>query len=264
MSFSRTSIVVACIAGLVALPAAAGAQKKPRTAISHVIKTPEGNQLAVPITVRYRFQANSIDDALLHTRVAIAARLPGGRVLRAVERRTLPGTARVKVEHHLFFSVRQTRVLRRALAGARPVKLAVASSLRADLRGDGDIDARTSENRTQILDEPSAERSPAPIGHQQGDDPCGVLGQPAATCTNVAGKTFTARHFWDSARVAINCPRAYPYATGSVSTETGSGRYSQTVTRPGTGARTDVTISDDNVRGHPFGYTPTAACSKVR
>ncbi len=50
-----------------------------------------------------------------------------------------------------------------------------------------------------------------------------------------------------------------------MSTETSSKRYTQTVTRPGrTGGRTDVLIDDDNVRGHPFGYTPTVACSKVR
>jgi len=265
LSFSRTSIAVACIAGLIALPGAAGAQKKPRTALSHVIKTPKGNQLAVPITVRYRLQGKSLDGSILTTRVAIAARLPGGRVLRAVERRTVPGKARVEVEHHPFFSVRETRVLRRALAGSRPVKLAVASSLRADLGGDGDTDARSSRNSTQILDEPSGERSPAPVEHQQGDDPCGVIGQPAATCTNVTGATFTARHFWDSARVRIACPRAFPYTTGSVSTKTTSTRYSLTVTRPGTGGgRTDVTIIDDDVRGHPFAYTPTVACTTSR
>ncbi len=117
LSLSRTSIAVFCIAGLIALPAAAGAQKKPKTATSHVIKTPRGNQLAVPITVRYRLEGKSLDDSRLTTRVNVAARLPGGRVLRAAETRTLPGKVRGKVEQHPFFSVSRTRELRRALAG---------------------------------------------------------------------------------------------------------------------------------------------------
>lgn len=260
----RTLVVLTCLAALAALPAAAGAQKKPKSAISHVIKTPKGSQLAVPITVRYRLngKGKSLKRSRLSTRLAVAARLPGGRVLRARETRTLPGAARVRIEHHPFFSVRQTRVLRRALAARRTVRLAVVSSLRADLDGDGDTDARSSQRSTQLLAPPTAPRSPAPLKHQQGNDPCGVLGQPATTCTNVTGTTWTARHFWASTNSTITCPAAFPYSTGSVSTATSSKHYTQTVQQPGTsGATTQVTIIDDNVRGHPITYTPTAACS---
>jgi hypothetical protein len=92
-----------------------------------------------------------------------------------------------------------------------------------------------------------------------------VVGQPATTCTNVTGSTFTATHFWDSDTVDIDCPSAFPYSTGSVSTQTSSKHYTQLITQPGTsGGQTDVFISDNNVRGHPISYTPTVACSTIQ
>ena len=266
MPSSRTIAAIACIAGLLAVPAAANAAK-PKSAISHVVKTPKGNQLVVPVTVRYKLdgKGKSLAKSSLSTRLTLAARLADGRVLRAAERRRTPGKARVKIEHHPFFSVRQTKILRKALAAKQPVKLAVASSLRADLDGDGTTDARTTQKTSQVLAAPTAERSPAPIKHQQGSNPCGVVGQPATTCTNVTGSTFSATHFWDSGTVSINCPSAFPYTTGSVSTQTSSKRYTQSVTESGTtGGQTSVFITDDNVRGHPFTYTPTVACSTLQ
>ena len=71
----------------------------------------------MPVTVNYTLEGQSqtwIRSRLI-TRVAVAAELPGGGVLRAVERRNVPGKARVEVEHHPFFSVSQTRVLLKAL-----------------------------------------------------------------------------------------------------------------------------------------------------
>lgn len=263
MPFSRTIVAVACIAGLLTLPAAAGAAKD-KSATSHVIKTPKGNQLAVPITVRYKLdgKGQSLEKSLLTTRVTTAAKLPGGRVLRAAESRRAPGKASVRIEHHVFFSVRQTRILRKALAARQKVKLAVASSLRADLDGDGTTDARSTQQSSQLLAAPTAETAPAPISHQQGSNPCGVLGLSSATCTNVTGSIFTARHFWDSATVSINCPSAYLYTSESVSTQTSSKHYTQTVATSGTsGGLTQVMIIDDNVKGHPISYTPTVACT---
>ncbi len=141
----------------------------------------------------------------------------------------------------------------------------MASALRADLDGDGKTDARTTQKTTQVLSAPTAEKSPAPIKHQQGNDPCSVVGQPAATCTNVTGSTFTATHFWDSGTVNIDCPSAFPYTTGSVSTQTSSKHYTQLVTESGTtGGQTSVSIVDNNVRGHPITYTPTVACSTIQ
>lgn len=263
MPLARTVIAVAFIAGLLTLPAAAGAQSG-KFARSHVINTPQGSQLAVPVTVRYRLdgKGQSLKRSRLTTRVAVAAKLPGGRVLRAVEKRLVPGQARVKVEHHAFFSVGQTRALRRALAAGPRVKVIVASSLIADLNGDGDSDARSARRVKQTLARPTAERSPAPVPHQEGDNPCGVLGLSSAVCANVTGPVWTATHFWDAADTPITCPPGFPFATGSVSTETSSPRYAQSVIVTGPGDRTTlVRIEDDNVRGHPIAYTPTAACT---
>ena len=267
MPLSRTLIVAPCIVGLLAFAAATEAQKgkKGKTARSHVVKTPKGNQLAVPVTVNYTLEGANLDRSRLITRVAVAAKLPGGGVLRAVERRNVPGKARVEVEHHPFFSVSQTRVLLKALKGRPAVKVTVSSSLRADLNGDGRIDARSSRQSSQVLASPTPARPAATPGNQSGDDPCGVLKLTPATCTNVTGRAFTARHLWDSASVNIACPRAYPFSARSASTKTGSKRYTQTVGSAGaSGGVTQVTIVDDNVRGHPVTYTPTAACTTTR
>ncbi len=263
MPFSRTLPAIVCIAGLIALPAAATGAKKRETAFSHVIKTSKGSQLAVPVTVRYRLRGQRLDRSRLTTRTAIAARLPGGRVLRAVEKRQLPGTARVKVEHHPFFSVRQTRVLRKVLRSGRKVKLTVANSLTADTDGDGDIDARAKRAISQVLAKPSAPTAPAPTLHQEGNDPCGARGLSSAICRNVAGRTVTARHLWASSTVRITCPAAFPYPANSVSTATNSERYTQTVLYPSGPTAASVRIIDDNPRGHPYAYTPTAACTKT-
>ncbi len=186
MPLARTVIAVACIAGLLTLPAAAGAQKG-KFATSHVIKTPKGNQLAVPVTVNYRLdgKGQSLKRSRLTTRVAVAAKLPGGGVLRAVEKRTVPGKARVKVEHHPFFSVRETRVLRRALAAGPRVKVTVASSLSADLDGDGKSDARSARKSKQTLARPTrreiARAGPAPRGRESRAACSAAAAPPAPT-----------------------------------------------------------------------------------
>ena len=92
LPYARTIAAIACIAGLLAVPAAATAAK-PKSANSHVIKTPKGNQLAVPITVRYKLdgKGKSLKRSTLKTRVTGAAKLADGRVLRATENRRSPG-----------------------------------------------------------------------------------------------------------------------------------------------------------------------------
>jgi hypothetical protein len=218
----------------------------------------------VPLTVRYKLdgKGKSLAKSSLTTRLSAAAKLPGGRVLRGVEKRRVPGKASVRIEHHLFFSVRETKILRKALAAEQPVKLAVASSLQADLDGDGTTDARTTQKSSQVLSAPTAAKSPAPLKHQQGNDPCGVLGLTSAACQNVTGSPFTATHLWDSGQLLIVCGLAYPYATNSVSTQTTSKLYTQTTSVAGSRDHaTRINIIDDNVRGHPYTYTPTAACT---
>ncbi|HEX5910399.1 MAG TPA: hypothetical protein VFY44_07890 [Thermoleophilaceae bacterium] len=263
MPYSRTIAAVACIAGLLAVPAATTAAK-PKSAKSHVVKTPKGNQLAVPITVRYKLdgKGKSLKRSTLATRVTGAAKLPDGRVLRATETRRTPGKARVRIEHHVFYSVRQTKILRKALAAKQQVKLTVASALQADLDGDGKTDARTTQKTTQVLSAPTAEKSPPAVGHQQGNNPCGVLGLSSSICSNVSVGTWTAGHFWDSKMWNFTCPSAFPYSAGSVSTQTSSKHYTQTAYTTGNADQTtQITIIDDNVRGHPISYTPTAACT---
>ena len=263
MPISRPLIVLAACVAALALPAAAMAQKG-KTARSHVIKTPKGKQLAVPVTVRYQLdgKGKSLKGSRLTTRVAVRARLQGGRVVRAVEKRSVPGKARVKVEHHPFFSVAQTRVLRKALAAKQKVKLAVTSTNAADLNGDGKTDARSTQKSTLTLAAPSQPKSPAAVGHQQGSNPCGVLGLSSSTCSNVSAGTWNAGHLWDSKTWNLDCPSAFPYSAGSVSTQTSSKHYTQTANTTGNADQTtQITIIDDNVRGHPISYTPTAACT---
>lgn len=262
MPFSRTLIAIACTAGLIALPAAATGAKKPKTAQSHVIKTAKGNQLAVPITVRYTLKGKSLDRSRLTTRTAIAARLPGGRVVRAVEKRTIPGKARVKVEHHPFFGVRHTRVLRKALNAGQTVKLTVANSLTADVDGDGDTDARTNETSSQVLAKPSRPRAGSPANALRGDDPCGVLNLAEAVCRNVAAPVWQASHLWARKTSTITCPAAFPVATETARYRTTSQRFTPAVMSDGT--RAQVTLIDDNVRGHPLAYTATVACTATR
>ena len=159
MPHSRIIAAVACIAGLLAVPAAASAAK-PKSAKSHVVKTPKGNQLAVPITVRYKLdgKGKSLNRSTLATRVTGAAKLPGRA--RAARHRVPAhaGKASEKLEHHVFYSVRQTKILRKALAAKQQVKLTVASALLADLDGDGTTDARTTQKTTQVLRAPTAEK----------------------------------------------------------------------------------------------------------
>ena len=113
-----------------------------------------------------------------------------------------------------------------------------------------------------VLARPTAPRSSTDLGHQQGSNPCGVLGLSSAACTNVSGGTWSASHFWDSNTWNIACPPAFPYTAQSVSTQTSSRHYTQTVGTSGTGTgNTQVVVIDDNVRGHPISYTPTAACT---
>lgn len=264
MPIARSLLIAAaaCLAGTLVLPAAAGAAST--KAKSHVIATAKGKQLAVPITVRYKLdgKGKSLKQSTLTTRVTGAAKLESGRVLRGVEKRVTPGKANLRVEHHVFFSVRQTRVLRKALAARQKVKLAVTSATRIDLDGDGKPEARSTQKTTLTLTRPKPAKTPRAVGHQQGDDPCGVLGLSSATCTNVSAGTWNAGHFWDSKTWNLNCPSAYPYSAGSVSTETSSKHYTQTANTTGNADQTtQITIIDDNVRGHPIAYTPTAACT---
>jgi len=264
LPISRPLIALACAAGLLTLPSMATAQGG-RTAISHVVKTEKGKQLAVPITVRYRLdgKGKSLERSVLVTRLSIAARLPGGRVYRATEFQTVPGQARVKVQHHAFFSVRQTRVLRKALAAKQRIKVTVTSSLRADLDGDGRTDARSSERTVQVLARPSRPRSGAPNAALRGDDPCGALRQSAAACTNVTGPVFTARHLWDVTNgLSIPCPSAFPVATETVRVRSRTARFSATVWSRG--ARAQIQVTDYNASGHPVTYTPVVACTVRR
>jgi hypothetical protein len=261
LPISRSLIAVACVAGLLTLPSVAAAQGG-KTALSHVIKTPKGSQLAVPITVRYRLdgKGKSLERSVLVTRLSIAARLPGGRLYRATEYQTVPGQARVKLEHHAFFSVRQTRVLRKALAAKQRIKVTVTSSLRADLDGDGRTDARASQRTVQVLARPSRPRSGKPSPALRGEDPCGALRLSTAVCTNVTGTVFTARHLWDVTNgLSIPCPSAFPVATETVRVRTRSSRFTATVWSRN--ARAQVQVTDLNAGGHPVTYAPVVACT---
>ena len=156
----------------------------------------------------------------------------------------MPGRARVKVEHHPFFSVRETRVLRKALAARPRVKLAVASSLQADLDGDGKTDARSTQKSPQMLAAPDRRKSPAPLAHQQGDEP---LRRARAEQRHLqqrdrrgSGRPRTS----GTAGAAVICPPAFPYATGSVSTQTNSKRYTQTDERHRPSETTTTRIND--------------------
>jgi len=262
ISRSLLVVVIACLVGALAVPAATGAAGK--SARSHVITTPKGKQLAVPISARYKLngKGKGLRRSILTTRVTAAAKLESGRVLRAVEKRSTPGKASLRIEHHVFFSVRQTRVLRKALAARQKVRLAVTSASSVDQNGDGRSEGRSTQKSTLTLSRPSKPKAPAAVGHQQGANPCGVLGLSSSTCSNVSAGTWDAGHFWDSKTWNLDCPSAFPYSAGSVSTQTSSKHYTQTANTTGNADQTtQITIVDDNVRGHPIAYTPTAACT---
>ena len=263
MPFSRSLLVVviACLVGALAVPSAGAAGKMAR---SHVITTPKGKQLAVPIGVRYKLngKGKGLKQSVLTTRVTAAAKLESGRVLRGVEKRSTPGKANLRIEHHIFFTVRQTRVLRKALAARQKVRLAVTSASRVDQNGDGKAEGRSTQKSALTLSRPSKPKAPAAVGHQQGANPCGVLGLSSSACSNVSAGTWNAGHFWDSKTWNLDCPSAFPYSAGSVSTQTSSKHYTQTANTTGNADQTtQITIIDDNVRGHPISYTPTAACT---
>ena len=142
----------------------------------------------------------------------------------------------------------------------------MASSLRADLDGDGNTDARTTQKTTQVLAAPTAEKSPAPIKHQQGNDPCSVVGQPAATCTNVTGSTFTATPLLGQRHGEHRLPERVPvHDRLGEHPDQLEALHADWSPSPGPPeGRRASHIVDDNVRGHPIAYTPTVACSTIQ
>ncbi len=264
MPLSRSLFAIACTIGLAALLAApASGAKRGQKATSYLIKTPKGTQLAVPITVNYRLngKGRSLDDSTLSARVSLAAKLPNGRVLRAAESRRLPGAAKVRIEHHLFFSAARSRILRKALAARQKVELSVISTLRADIGGDGKTDARTVGRSSLTMIRPKKPKAKKRSGRLTGDNPCGVLKLGAPACRNVTARARSAKHLWDANTFRVTCPADYPVASATVRTATTSRRFSQSVLTSGRRAR--VTVIDDNVSGHDYSYAPTVACTKT-
>ena len=254
LPLARTFIAVACIAGLPAA-AAAGAQKG-KFATSHVIKTPAGSQRgrAGHSELQARRQGSELEAVPAHhsrRRPRQAARRPGTAGSGEADR-ARQGTREVRAPPVLlrqrYQGAAQCARRRAADQGDR----GVIAERRPGRRRQGQR-PRSARKSKQTLARPTAEKSPAAVAHQEGENPCGVLGLSSATCTNVTGPVWTATHFWDAADTAITCPSGFPFATGSVSTKTSSPRYAQS-----------VIVAEARPTGRRWSSSKTTTCAVTR
>jgi len=247
---------------LVTTTSAAAATPAPRIDSptgAHLVATPSGTKLAVAVPVDYRLGdvIASVPRAALDTEARATAVLPNGtKVAAAPDRRRTGGASLTGFEHHLFFTPRQTRTLRTA----HGVRLRVTA--RATVTPVGGAPAAATATRTVAL--PGVTAAAAPIAgssHAQGDNPCQYYGLPV--CTNVSGDTWSAHHFWASHSFTIACPSGSSHATQDTTVVTSSSRYSETTYENGNGDGVLITIIDDNIRHHPWTYTPWTACQDL-
>jgi len=247
---------------LVTTASAAAVTPAPRIALptgAHLIATPSGTRLAVAVPVDYRLAGvtTQVPRTALDAEARAVAVLPNGTKLTAApDRRRTAGASFTGVEHHLFFTPRQTRTLR----AAHGVRLRVTA--RATVTPVGGASSAATATRTVALPRVTAAAdSTAGSSHAQGDDPCQYYGLPV--CTNVSGDTWSAHHFWASHSFTIACPSGSSHATQDTTVVTSSSRYSETTYENGNGDGVLITIIDDNIRHHPWTYTPWTACQDL-
>jgi len=263
MTASRRLLLAAMGASLFATTtSAAAATPAPRIDLpagAHLVSTPSGTKLAVAVRVDYRLGdvTVSVPRAALDAEARAVAVLPNGtRLTAAPDRRRTGGASITGIEHHLFFTPKQTRTLR----AAHRVRLRVTA--RATVTPVGGAPAAATATRTVALPRVTAAAgSTAGSSHAQGDDPCQYYGLPV--CTNVSGNTWSAHHFWASHSFTIECPSGSSHATQDTTVVTGSSRYSETTYENGNGDGVLITIIDDNIRHHPWTYTPWTACQDL-
>jgi hypothetical protein len=233
----------------------------PRAA--HIVATPSGRRLAVAIPLTH---AASIAPAgaWVHTRVTVVARMASGRRLTAapsVLDHQHTGTASRR-EHHVFFSARQTTVLRGA---TRRVALRVTAAQAVDADGDGTLDPAPATTTTvtslPAITAPTANET-GDLQHAKGANPCAYY-YPGSedNCQVVAGATWQAQGFWQTNPWTPKCVQEVGTnftATGKTTVVTSSDRY--TVVSVPVDDTTYINIGDDNLTGHPYAYTPYTAC----
>jgi len=247
---------------LVTTTSAAAATPAPRidpASGAHLVATPAGTQLAVAVPVDYRLGdvTAQVPRAALDAEARAVAVLPNGTKLTAVpDRRRTAGASVTSVEHHLFFTPKQTRTLR----AARGVRLRVTAQATVTPVG-GSPKPLTATRTVALPRVTAAASSTAGSSHAQGNDPCQYYGLPV--CTNVGGDTWSAHHFWASHSFTIECPSGSSHATQDTTVVTSSSRYSETTYENGDGDGVLITIIDDNIRHHPWTYTPWTACQDL-
>jgi hypothetical protein len=262
--------LIALLAALAPVGASAATSTKPQIgghAVSNLVQTPSGKQLAVSVPVRYhRFGGKKGGSAMLALRMAV--KLPGGAVLKGkVDRRGVGARGATRVEHHVFFSRTQTRRLLPALQGVAQPSPAVEVNVtqRYDANGDDKPDGKVQAAETLLLPEPTAPEEEAEkqegFGHALGNDPCFYfeIFQP---CYSLEGSTFTSHYLFELRTIDFpDCPPVYPIATENVTMDTDSKHYtSNAFSNWGEPPELNITIGDDNLHGHPYYYTPYEAC----
>jgi hypothetical protein len=109
-----------------------------------------------------------------------------------------------RLEHHLFFSRKESRRIRSALR-RKQVRFSASTTYSVDRDGDGQSDA-TARDLLQDAS-PTQVTPPASGGTDLGEvsDPCSKADNPSV-CQNVPSLTETATHFWDTVALSPNCP----------------------------------------------------------
>jgi hypothetical protein len=264
--------LVALLFALLPVSVAAARSTQPQIGdpvVSNLIQTPSGTRLAISVPVRYHhFGGEQGGSSMLAARMAV--KLPGGGVLHGqVDRRGVSARGASRVEHHVFFSRQQTRRLLSAfsLDPQSSPSVEVAVTQRYDENADGEPDGLVQATETLQLPEPTAPEEleageeQVGFGHARGNDPC-FFYEVNVPCFDMEGPTFTSHYLFELRTLNFPaCPPVYPVSTENVTMVTESKHYTSNVfSNWGEPPRDQDTIGDDNLRGHPYTYTPWEAC----
>lgn len=249
------------------------------------VPTSDVRRVAVRVPIAYR---SSKSDRAVHriekVAVVVSVETPGGGVRNFSARVPLVlDASRSRVFAHPFLSKRGGKFVRRMLEAGRAAQVRATSVLLTDTDKDGKTDDSDRLSRTTAVDQlrsaselAPAHRQPAelPAGYSgsRGSDPCGDGGFDSS-CVNVAYSStpWKAKHFLQSPspRLAIDCPSGYgivptaPAVFGAApyhQVQTNSPRWTSADTSQNFSAGADITITDDNLTGHPWTYIPWIAC----
>jgi hypothetical protein len=168
-----------------------------------------------------------VTHARVTAKLELSARLPSGKQLQAqTSLLQVSGASSRILEHHAFFSAGQTRKL--LAAHGKRIKLRITADEALDANGDGIDDGSSSARAAGAMPKltSAVDTDDATLGHAYGSDPCGYYG--LSQCTTTA---------------------------------TDSSHYTETTWIFTGDTASHITITDDNVRHHPYTYQPWIACT---